>query len=130
MYPPVPLLPRRTVEEVEIAGTVLPRRTVVFVSTWAQHHRPEYWPDPDRFDPDRFLPEREATRPKGSYLPFGLGPRICIGLHFAMLEGPIVLATLLRRYAFDIDASREIVEDDFATPRPRGGVPAVVRLRD
>ena len=129
LYPPVMLFPRRTLEEVEIAGTVLPRRTIVFVSAYAQHRRADVWPDPDRFDPDRFLPEREATRPKGSYLPFSAGPRFCIGMHFAMMEGPIVLATLLRRFRFEIDPSSTIVEDDFATLRPRGGVPAVVRSR-
>lgn len=129
LYPPVTLLPRRTLEDVEIAGTIVPRRTVTFVSTWAQHRRADIWHKPDRFDPDRFLPQREAVRPKGSYMPFGLGPRICIGMHFAMIEGPIVLATLLRRFEFEIDAEREIVEDEFATLRPRGGVPAVVRAR-
>lgn len=129
LYPPVTLLPRRTLEDVEIAGTLVPRRTVTFVSTWAQHRRADVWEDPDRFDPDRFLPEREAERPKGSYLPFGLGPRICIGMHFAMIEGPIVLATLLRRFHFEIDPEREIVEDEFATLRPRGGVPATLDPR-
>ncbi|MCA9696684.1 MAG: cytochrome P450, partial [Myxococcales bacterium] len=96
---------------------------------WSQHRRADVWDQPDSFDPDRFLPEHEAKRPKGAYLPFGLGPRTCIGLHFAMIEGPIVLATLLRRFHFEIDPSREIVEDEFATLRPRGGVPAIVRAR-
>ncbi len=129
LYPPVMMFPRRTTEAIELCGTELPPRTLVFVSAWAQHRRADVWPDPDRFDPDRFLPEREATRPKGSYLPFSAGPRFCIGMHFAMMEGPIVLATLLRRFHFEIDPAREIVEDDFATLRPRGGVPAVVRAR-
>lgn len=129
LYPPLTIIPRRTLEDVEIAGTMLPRHTLVFVSTWAQHRRADVWPEPDRFDPDRFLPEHEALRPKGSYLPFGAGPRVCIGMHFALMEGPIVLATLLRRHRFEIDASREIVEDEFSTLRPRGGVPAVVRAR-
>jgi cytochrome P450 len=129
LYPPLMMFPRRTLEEVEIAGTVLRPRTLVFVSAYAQHRRADVWPDPDRFDPDRFLPEHEAKRPKGAYLPFSAGPRFCIGMHFAMMEGPIVLATLLRRFRFEIDRTREIVEDDFATLRPRGGVPAVVRAR-
>lgn len=129
LYPPVTLLPRRTLEEVEVGGTMLPRRTIVFVSTWAQHRRADVWYEPDRFDPDRFLPEREAARPKGSYLPFGAGPRVCIGMHFALMEGPIVLATLLRRFRFEIDPAKEIIEDEFATLRPKGGVPAVVRAR-
>jgi cytochrome P450 len=129
LYPPLMMFPRRTLEEVEIAGTVLPPRTLVFVSAYAQHRRADVWPDPDRFEPDRFLPAEEAKRPKGSYLPFSAGPRFCIGMHFAMMEGPIVLATLLRRHRYEIDPAREIVEDDFATLRPRGGVPAVVRPR-
>jgi cytochrome P450 len=128
LYPPLMMFPRRTLEEVEIAGTVLPPRTIVLVSAYAVHRRPDVWPDPDRFDPDRFLPEAEAKRPKGAYLPFSAGPRFCIGMHFAMMEGPIVLATLLRRHRFELDAAT-IVEDDFATLRPRGGVPAVVRAR-
>ncbi|MBC8073301.1 MAG: cytochrome P450, partial [Deltaproteobacteria bacterium] len=123
------MFPRRTIESVELCGTRLPPRTLVFVSAYAQHYRADVWADPDRFDPDRFLPEVEATRPKGSYLPFSAGPRFCIGMHFAMMEGPIVLATLLRRHRFEIDPTREIVADDFATLRPRGGVPAIVRAR-
>lgn len=130
LYPPVMLFPRRTLEDVEIGGTLLPARTIVFVSAYAQHRRADVWEDPERFDPDRFLPEREATRPKGAYLPFAAGPRFCIGMHFAMMEGPIVLATLLRRFRFEIDPKVEIAPDDFATLRPKGGVPAVVRARD
>ncbi|MBK8716995.1 MAG: cytochrome P450 [Deltaproteobacteria bacterium] len=129
LYPPLMMFPRRSLEAVEIAGTTLPPRTLVFVSAYAQHRRADVWPEPDRFDPDRFLPEVEALRPKGSYLPFSAGPRFCIGMHFAMMEGPIVLATLLRRLRFEIDPALDIAEDDFATLRPRGGVPAIVRTR-
>lgn len=129
LYPPIMLFPRRTLEEVEIAGCRLPPRTLTFVSAVAQHRRADVWPEPDRFDPDRFLAGRERTRPKGSYLPFSTGPRVCLGQHFAMMEGPIVLATLLRRWRFDVDPHRTVEEDDFATLRPRGGVPAVVQPR-
>jgi cytochrome P450 len=130
LYPPVMMFPRRSLEEVEISGTTIPPRTIVFVSAYAQHYRADVYDEPERFDPDRFLPENEAKRPKGSYLPFSAGPRFCIGMHFAMMEGPIVLATLLRRFRFEIDPSRTITEDDFATLRPKGGVPAIVRARD
>lgn len=129
LYPPVMMFPRRTLEEVEIGGTLLPPRHLVFVSAYAQHRRADVWEDPDAFDPDRFLPEREASRPKGAYLPFSSGPRFCIGMHFAMMEGPIVLAALLRRFHFEIDPNVTIVEDDFATLRPKGGVPAIVGAR-
>ena len=130
LYPPLMMMMRRATEEVVIAGTTLPRHTLVFVSAYSQHHRPDIYPDPYAFDPDRWLPEREALRPKGSYLPFSAGPRFCIGVHFAMMEGPIVLATLLRRWRFEIDPKRTITADDFATLRPKGGVPATVRAHE
>jgi cytochrome P450 len=129
LYPPIMMLARRTLEPVEIAGTPLPAKTLTFVSAYAQHYRPSNFPEPKRFDPDRWLPEREAERHKSSYLPFSAGPRVCIGLHFAMIEGPVVLATLLRKRRFAIDPQRTIGEDDFATLRPRGGIPAVVHAR-
>lgn len=129
LYPPLMMMPRRSLETVTVAGHTLPPRSLCFVSVIAQHYREQSFPDPERFDPDRFLPEVEATRHRSSYLPFSAGPRFCIGVHFAMMEGPIVLATLLRRWHFEIDPSREIPPDDFATLRPRGGVPAVVRAR-
>jgi cytochrome P450 len=126
LYPPLVLLARRAREPVEIAGIHLPKNTLLFISPYTLHHQPELWPDPDRFDPDRYLPAQEAARPKGAWVPFGLGPRVCIGNHFALLEGPIVLTTLMRQARFEIDASRVIEPDDFATLRPRGGVPAIV----
>jgi cytochrome P450 len=129
LYPPIMIFSRRSLEDVEICGQRVPARTPTFVSAWALHHREDLFPKPRRFDPDRWLPEHDAARPKGAYLPFGAGPRLCIGTHFALMEGPLVLATLLRRFRFDIDPHRVIEEDDFATLRPRGGVPAVVRAR-
>lgn len=130
MYPPLLMLPRRTTEPVTIAGYQLPAKALTFTSPFVVHHRADTYPDPERFDPDRWLPEREAERHKGSFLPFGLGPRYCIGMHFALMEGPIVLAQLLRRWRFDVDTSRPATADDYATLRPLGGVQAVVRKRD
>lgn len=129
LYPPVVLLPKRTLQEVEIGGYTLSPRTLVFISPYTLHYRPEIFPDPDRFDPDRWLPEQEARRPRSSFLPFGAGPRVCIGNHFAMMEGPLLMATLLRKFRIQIDPRREILPDDFATLRPAGGVPAIVTLR-
>lgn len=128
LYPPVVILARRTLEPVEIGGYELPARRLVFVSPVSVHYNPRVFADPERFDPDRWLPEREAERPRSSFLPFGAGPRVCIGNHFAMMEGPMVMATLLRKARFEIDPRREILPDDFTTLRPAGGVPAVVRV--
>lgn len=126
LYPPVVILARRSLEPVELAGVKLPSRTIVFASPYTIHLLPEVWPDPDRFDPDRFLPEREAGRHRSAWLPFGIGPRVCIGNHFALLEGPIVLATLMRRARFEIDPHRVSKPGPFLTLRPEGGVPARV----
>jgi len=127
LYPPLVVLVRRSLEEFELAGETYPRHTIVVVNPYGIHMNPRVWEDPDRFDPDRFTPEREATRHKSAWIPFGVGPRVCIGNHFALMEGPIVLATLMRNLRFEIDASRTIEAETFATLRPRGGVPAVVR---
>lgn len=129
IYPPVEVLARRSLEAVTIGDVRLPPGSIVFVSPWIVHRHAPTWPDPERFDPDRFLPAAEAARPRSAWLPFGAGPRVCLGNHFAMLEGPIVLATLMRAARFEIDATRTIEPATFATLRPKGGVPAVVRLR-
>jgi cytochrome P450 len=88
---------------------------------------PRVWEEPDRFDPDRFIAERETLRHKSAWIPFGVGPRVCIGNHFALMEGPIVLATLMRNARFEVDPSRTVEAETFATLRPKGGVPATVR---
>ena len=127
LYPPVILFVRRSLEPVTIQGREYPKHTLAFVNPYAIHHDPKVWPDPDRFDPDRFTPEAESERHKSAWLPFGVGPRVCIGNSFALMEGPIVMATLMRLARFEIDPNRTIGADAFVTLRPRGGVPAVVR---
>ncbi len=127
LYPPLVILVRRSLEPFELLGRTYPRHMLLFVNPYAVHLDPKAWPDPDRFDPDRFTPEREAERPKSAWIPFGVGPRVCIGNSFALMEGPIVMATLMRGARFAIDPGREIGADAFVTLRPRGGVPAVVQ---
>lgn len=127
LYPPLLVLPRRATEPVEIGGHLYPERTIMFLNVHGIHRAPTIWSDPDAFDPDRFDHARESGRPKSSFIPFGDGPRVCIGREFALMEGPIVLATWMRRARFEIDSKREIEPDTFATLRPKGGVPAVVR---
>jgi cytochrome P450 len=129
LYPPLVMLGRRSLEPVTIGGVALPAKTIVFASPYTLHYRADLYPQPDRFDPDRFLPEAEAARPKSAFLPFGVGPRVCIGNYFALMEGPIVLATWLRRARVEIDPTREVEADRFATLRPKGEVCAVIRKR-
>jgi cytochrome P450 len=123
LYPPVYLAARQTIADVSLGGYDLPRGTVCLISPFALHRRPELWPDPDRFDPSRFEPAAEEARHRQAYLPFGAGPRTCIGIHFALMEGPIVLATLLERVELALATTATVEPHPSATLRPLGGVP-------
>lgn len=98
LYPAAPLMGRRAVTETEIDGHVVPAGADVLIAPWVTHRHPAHWTDPDRFDPDRFTPDRETARHRYAWLPFGGGPRACIGRHFSMLESVLALAVLLREY--------------------------------
>jgi cytochrome P450 len=123
MYAPIYLFGRQAMDPVMVGGYELPRGTIVLICPLALHHRSDLWPEPDRFDPERFTPEAEAARPREAYLPFSGGPRTCIGNHFALMEGPIVLATLLRRMRFELTSNDEVLPEASATLRPLGGIP-------
>jgi cytochrome P450 len=127
LYPPLVVLARRSLEAFELRGRTYGPRTLVFVNPYGIHMSEAVWEDPERFDPDRFLPQRESSRHKAAWIPFGVGPRTCIGGQFALMEGPIVAATLLRKARFEIDPGLRIEADACATLRPKGGVPAIVR---
>lgn len=130
IYPPVYLYSRMAVADVNIGGYEIPKGTIFLLSPWAVQHRADLWSDPERFDPERFTPEAEAARPRDAWIPFSDGPRVCIGMHFAMIEAPLVLATLLQRADFELASAAEIEgADDSATLRPRGGVPVRIKAR-
>lgn len=129
LFPPLVMLFRRALEPFAVSGDTYPARTLAMVNVYGIHRSARVWESPHEFQPDRFLPEHEAKRHRSAFLPFGLGPRVCIGNNFALMEGPIVLATLMRAFRFDIDAEREIEADATATLRPKGGVPAVLKNR-
>jgi cytochrome P450 len=98
LYPPAFGITRQSVEADEIGGYRLPAQSSVTLLTWNAHRDPRFWDAPERFDPDRFLPERSASRPALAYLPFGAGPRQCIGNQFALTEAQLVLATIAQHY--------------------------------
>jgi cytochrome P450 len=129
LYPPVYLFSRIAIEDVSIAGHAIPKYTVILISPWTLQRRPDLWPAPTRFDPDRFAAANEAKLPRDAWIPFSDGPRVCIGQHFAQLEAPLVLASLLQRADFALLDDRVIVPDPAATLRPSGGVQARIRLR-
>ncbi len=127
LYPPAYLLSRVALHDVEVGGYPVRRSDTVFMAPYALHRRADYFPDPTRFDPERFTPENEARLPRYAYMPFGAGPRICIGNHFALMEGHLLLAALAQRVRFELVPGQEIVPDPKITIRPRDGIKMVVR---
>ncbi|NJQ03483.1 cytochrome P450 [Streptomyces zingiberis] len=105
LYPAAPVFGRNAVRETVIDGVTIPAGGEALVVPWAIHRHPDHWEDPERFDPDRFLPERERDRPRYAWLPFGGGPRACIGQHFSMLESVLALAAFLRAFTIESPAA-------------------------
>jgi cytochrome P450 len=97
LCPPAPAVGRMVMDDIEVDGYRLPAGSCAIVAIYAMHRDPALWDDPLRFDPDRFSPERSKGRDRWQYLPFGGGPRGCMGDHFAMLEATLALATIIRR---------------------------------
>lgn len=130
LYPPAWLVTRKNIQEDIIGGVRIPAGSMVVVSLYTTHRNPAYWPDADKFDPDRFTPEAAANRPRYAYLPFGGGPRLCIGNHFALLEAPLILAAVYQRYHLELEAGHEVIVDPLVTLRPHGGLPMRVKSHD
>ncbi|MGX6449107.1 cytochrome P450 [Patulibacter sp. S7RM1-6] len=126
-YPPAWVGPRRTVRDVTIAGHALPAGIGVHYSSWATHHLPELWDDPLEFRPDRFLPDAVAARPKGAYVPFGGGSRICLGKRFGELELRALAATLLGRFRFEVAPVPALRISTTPTLGPADGLRCTVR---
>ena len=129
LYPPAWMVVRRAIGPDEICGYPVAAGTSIQISPWTLHRHPAHWTDPDRFDPDRFAPEAARTRSKWVYLPFGGGPRACVGKGLAMIEARLVLATLVRHFRIDISADNPLVPHPTVTLRPRDPVLAHIALR-
>ncbi|HTX50439.1 MAG TPA: cytochrome P450 [Caulobacteraceae bacterium] len=130
LYPPAPGLSARVALEAdEIAGARIPKGGTVVVSSWVLHRHRLLWDNPERFDPDRFLPERSAGRPRFAYLPFGGGPRVCIGQVLAMTEATLILATLAQRYRLRLRPGHKVSIQSRVTIRPRDGLPMTLQRR-
>jgi cytochrome P450 len=125
-YPPSWLLPRQSIADDVVDGYFIPAGATVIVAQFATHRAPPLWERPEQFDPERFSPERSAGRHRFAYLPFGAGPRICIGMTFGMIELQLVLAMMLQRFRLHFTPGFQLRYESAGTLRPRGRVP--VRL--
>lgn len=129
LYPPAWVGPRRAVQSFEFAGHAVPGGAGVNYSSWVSHRLPEVFPDPEAFVPDRFTPENRARLPKGAYVPFGGGSRICLGMRFGQLEIKALVTLILQRFRLELAPGREMTVHPTPTLGPRDGLPMVVRAR-
>ena len=129
LYPPAWGFSRQAMSDDVLGGFTLPRGWLAFVIPYALHRHPRYWPEPDRFDPERFSPERSAERPKFVHLPFGAGPRRCIGDQFALIETHLTLATFAQSYRLELVPGHDVDPWPLITLRPRFGMPMIVGRR-
>jgi cytochrome P450 len=128
-YPPAWGIGRRAIEDVEIGGYTIPRGTIVLMSQYLLHHDARFFPEPERFDPDRWLPDRQRTRPRFAYFPFGGGNRVCVGESFAWMEGVLVLATLAQQWRLERVETSPVPMKAMLTLRPARPIRMCPRLR-
>ena len=122
LYPAAPLVVRTPTTATRLGDIGLEAGDTVYLPIYALHRHRSAWDDPERFDPDRFLPEREAARHHYAYLPFGAGPRVCMGAGLTMIEAVVVLATILRRVRFTLTPGCQPIPIARITLRPQGGI--------
>jgi cytochrome P450 len=127
LYPPVWILTRQAQEEDEVGGYRVPAGADVLVCPYTLHRHPAFWPEPDRFLPDRFAPDVAADRPRYAYIPFGAGPRFCVGNHLGMMEATFVLALAARDVRLSLPAGYTATPEAMLSLRVRGGLPMTVR---
>jgi cytochrome P450 len=129
LYPPVWLFGRRALAADEIGGYQIPAGSALFLCPHLTHRDPRFWDNPEGFDPERFAPAAAAARPRFAYFPFALGPRMCIGEAFALMEMQIVVAMIARRYRLHLLPAARVRPDPQITLRPAQGMPMTLHRR-
>jgi cytochrome P450 len=129
LYPPVPSITRHAAADLELGGQQIPAGTLINIPIFALHRHRGIWRDPECFDPSRFTPEAEAKISRTQFMPFGAGPRTCIGASFAMIEATAVLATLIRGARFRLKAGHLPTPVSRVSLAPKGGMPMRVEVR-
>jgi len=122
LYPPAHTISRTAIEEDWIGSVRLPPGALITISIYMTHRNPNLWPHPERFDPERFAPAAVAQRHRFAYLPFGGGPRICIGNGFAITEAQVVLAAIAQRYRVRLASDHVVQPIGLITLRPKTGI--------
>lgn len=123
LYPPVWMLTRRAAAADEVAGYHVPAGADVLICPYTLHRHPGFWERPDSFDPDRFQPERASARPRYAYIPFGAGPRFCVGSNLGVMEAVLVVAMIAREFDLRRPARGPVTPEPMLSLRLRGGLP-------
>lgn len=129
LYPPLTFIPRVAAEAAQIGPYKVKRGAMIMIAPWTIHRHRSYWKNPHAFDPDRFSPEREGELVPGAYLPFGMGPRVCVGAAFATTESTLILARLMRRFDFTVASPGAVRPVARLTTRPAKEIIARVGVR-
>ena len=129
LYPPAFAIGREVVTPFTVGGYELPKGAQITVSPFVLQRDARFFPEPERFMPERWLTAREPALPRFAYFPFGGGPRVCIGNHFAMMEATLVLATMLQQLELTVVPGYRLELAPSVTLRPAHGVPVLVRRR-
>jgi len=129
LYPPAWSIGRRAIEDVHLGDHFVPKGTEVLIFMWALHRDPVHFPRPEEFCPERWTPEFERSLPRHAYMPFGGGPRICIGNAFAMIESVLIVAAIVRRYRLRLAQPPKLALSASITLRPSAGVRLRVQAR-
>ena len=130
LSPPIAAISRVAIESDKLAGLTIPRGTSVVIAPYVLHRHRMRWSDPDVFDPARFLGDRQSRIGRYCYLPFGAGPRTCIGSTFALQEATLVLATIIRSFSMRIAPGHSVWPLLRVTLRPAGGLPMNIKSID
>ena len=127
LFPPAPAIQRKATVATTVCGLPLPAGAVVLIGAYNLHRHPHFWEHPENFLPERWL---DGNRPavRSAYLPFGAGPRACVGTHFAGVEGPLLLALIGRRYELQL-AQDQVEPELMVTLRPKGGIRMTLQPR-
>jgi cytochrome P450 len=126
LYPPVWGLTRKAVNADEIDGYAVPAGADVMICTYTLQRHPGFWPDPDEFRPERFAPSAPPPAHRYAYIPFGAGPRVCVGSHLGMMEAVLVTAMMARGFRFELQGAASRETEPNLSLRMRGGFPVRV----
>lgn len=130
LYPPVPVMAwRGALADDEVCGVRIPRGATVTIAPWVLHRHAKLWENPECFVPERFSPANNQSRSRYAYLPFGTGPRVCIGASFAMMEMTLILATIAQRFRLHALPSHPVEPQGLVMLRPRYGMKAILEPR-